>query len=102
MLPKFQGTLIHDRWKPYCTYSCTHALCNAHHLRELTYAHEEKGQRWAGAMRTLLLALRSAVECKGGVLPPDQALHWRNRYRKVLSHGDLECPAPVGPRRTQA
>ena len=32
ILPKFQGVLVHDHWKPYYTYkTCTHALCNAHH-----------------------------------------------------------------------
>ena len=94
VLPKFKGTLIHDHWKPYYTYGCTHALCNAHHLRELTYAHEEDGQRWAKNMHSLLLELRDAVEQADGALPPDQAKLWRTRYRKVLGHGDGECPAP--------
>lgn len=98
VLPKFKQILIHDHWKPYYTYGCTHALCNAHHLRELIYAHEEDGQRWAGNMHTLLLALRDAVEQAGGVLPPDQAKRWRTRYRKVLGHGETECPAPARDR----
>lgn len=95
VLPEFRGTLIHDHWKPYYTYACTHALCNAHHLRELTYAHEEDGQRWAGNMHNLLLELRDAVEQAGGVLAPDQAKRWRTRYRKTLGRGETECPAPV-------
>ena len=38
ILPKFQGILIYDHWKPYYTYTaCTHALCNAHHIRELQW-----------------------------------------------------------------
>jgi transposase len=95
VLPYYQGTLIHDHWKPYYTYGCTHALCNAHHLRELTYAHEENGQRWAMNLHTLLLELRDAVEQAGGALPPDQAKRWRTRYRKILGRGNTECPAPV-------
>ncbi|WP_347333019.1 IS66 family transposase [Marinimicrobium locisalis] len=95
VLPRYKGTLIHDHWKPYYTYACTHALCNAHHLRELTYAYEEDGQRWAKNLHTLLLELHEAVEQAGGALPPDQAKRWRTRYRKILGRGDTECPAPV-------
>ncbi|MCO1335597.1 IS66 family transposase, partial [Microbulbifer sp. OS29] len=95
VLPEFNGTLVHDHWKPYYTYVCTHALCNAHHLRELTYAHEEDGQRWAGNLHKLLLELRDAVELAGGALPEGQVKRWRIRYRKILGRGDTECPAPV-------
>ena len=95
VLPAFKGTLIHDHWKPYYTYGCTHALCNAHHLRELTYAHEEDGQRWAKNMHKLLLELRDAVEEGGGVLTPEKAKRWRTRYRKVIGRGEAECPEPM-------
>jgi transposase len=36
LLTCFVGTLIPDGWKPYRDLVCQHALCNAHHLRELT------------------------------------------------------------------
>jgi len=26
VLPNFQGTLVHDHWKPYYLYRCVHAL----------------------------------------------------------------------------
>ena len=51
ILPHFTGTLVHDHWKPYYRYGCTHALCNAHHLRELTYAEDIDGQQWAKGLR---------------------------------------------------
>jgi transposase len=36
VLPGFAGIAVHDAWAPYDTYSrITHALCNAHALREL-------------------------------------------------------------------
>lgn len=38
VLPRFAGTAVHDAWAPYDTYTnATHALCNAHALRELIY-----------------------------------------------------------------
>ncbi|MGH8951743.1 MAG: IS66 family transposase [Acidimicrobiia bacterium] len=38
VLPRFRGTAVHDAWAPYDTYTdATHALCNAHALRELIY-----------------------------------------------------------------
>jgi hypothetical protein len=38
VLPGFAGIAVHDAWAPYDTYSsATHALCNAHVLRELIY-----------------------------------------------------------------
>ena len=36
ILPHFTGVAVHDAWAPYDTYKqMTHALCNAHVLREL-------------------------------------------------------------------
>ena len=45
VLPRFKGILCHDHWKPYYQYTdCEHALCNAHHLRELERAYEQDNQ----------------------------------------------------------
>ena len=45
ILPRFKGTAVHDHWKPYFQYKeCGHGLCNAHHLRELTYHEEQYNQ----------------------------------------------------------
>ena len=94
ILAAFKGTLVHDHWKPYYLYDCTHSLCNAHHLRELTHAFEQEGQRWAQAMHTLLLTLNDAVTTAGGVLDKDNAHAWRQRYRALLHQADTECPEP--------
>ncbi len=41
VLPEFTGVAVHDGWKPYRSYSeAIHALCGAHHLRELMAAKE--------------------------------------------------------------
>jgi hypothetical protein len=45
------GVLVHDGWSPYRTRTAvTHALCNAHHLRELDGVTEVDGQGWANDM----------------------------------------------------
>ena len=35
VIAKMSGVAVHDGWKPYRAYEVVHALCNAHHLREL-------------------------------------------------------------------
>ena len=79
ILPKFNGILCHDHWKPYYTYDCTHALCNAHHLRELERAWEQDSQAWARQMKTLLEEINSAADKSGTHLSPRDA----ERYREI-------------------
>jgi transposase len=62
ILPRYHGILCHDHWKPYYKYDCTHSLCNAHHLRELTRAWEQDKQEWAYDMKRLLEKMNSAVK----------------------------------------
>lgn len=94
IFPIFSGTLCHDHWKPYYQYSCTHALCNAHHLRELLRSFEQDGQMWAENMRKFLLSLNKAVDKAGGVFSSSSAYRWRKKYRKIISDGEIECPPP--------
>src|SRR5512138_826680 len=62
ILPQFQGRAIHDGLRSYLSYACAHALCNAHHLRELTFLEEELHLPWAGKMKSLLVEIKTAVE----------------------------------------
>ncbi len=68
ILPQFRGILCHDHLKSYYTYtSCTHALCNAHHLRELEGVWEEDNkQQWAREMKALLEEINRATSNAGG------------------------------------
>jgi transposase len=47
VLPQFTGIPVHDGLSSYAGYGERHGLCNAHHLRELTFLWEEGKQRWA-------------------------------------------------------
>ncbi len=49
-------------WKPYFAYDQSlHALCNAHHFRELRAMHEDYGQICANEMRLLLSIINQTV-----------------------------------------
>ena len=56
LLKNLQGILVHDHWKSYFELQNKHALCNAHHLRELKSLIEDKEQ-WAKNMYRLLAYL---------------------------------------------
>ena len=55
LLANVTGIVVHDHWKPYYTMQgVLHALCNAHHLRELKALVEIEREDWARKMQRLL------------------------------------------------
>lgn len=94
VLPMYAGTLCHDHWKPYYSYDCTHALCNAHHLRELECAYEQDKQQWARLMKDLLVEINKTVNKSGGELPEIEIKRYQKGYRAILTQGEKECPVP--------
>jgi transposase len=55
LLASVTGIVVHDHWKPYYTLEgVRHALCNAHHLRELRALVEIEKEDWARRMQQLL------------------------------------------------
>jgi transposase len=65
------GTIVHDHWKSYYAHMSgvdTHALCGAHHLRELKAIEEIEKEPWARAMSALLTSankLKCAAQGRG-------------------------------------
>ena len=94
ILPKFTGILCHDHWKPYYTYKCTHSLCNAHHIRELTRVWEQDEQQWAKQMKALLKKMNHAVNDADGLLESVKSEKYRHKYRAILKDAEAECPPP--------
>jgi len=100
ILPRFKGILCHDHWKPYYKIDCTHALCNAHHLRELTRAWEQDAQKWARNLKTLLETINLKVSDAGGALDAPESQKYRLKYRALIKQGEIECPGPTRPKET--
>ncbi|MEO5334998.1 MAG: transposase, partial [Magnetococcus sp. YQC-5] len=71
-----------------------HALCNAHHLRELEWAAEQEKQSWAKALQDLLKEASHAKNLSSGCPDPQTAQDFRERYRKILADAETECPPP--------
>lgn len=97
ILPWFKGIAVHDHWFPYFRYTeCRHALCNAHHLRELqAIVERHPHQTWASLIKDLLLEMNRSVHEAGGILSAEVADAYRERYRNILKTGDKECPLPL-------
>ena len=98
VLPSFSGVAVHDGFTPYRRYDCSHALCNGHHLRELTAVEEQGGQPWASELARLLVELNSAVEDakQQGHTRLDPALldRYERRYRTLVDAGLALNPEP--------
>jgi transposase len=97
VLPLFTGTLVHDAWATYFKYQLlTHALCNVHHLRDLTAIVENDQQQWAALMILFLLAAKQQVEearqAGETELPPDQIGRIHQLYDTIVALGFAENP----------
>ena len=91
-----QGTLVHDELLAYKNLDCLHSLCNAHHLRELTYVHEQIGEKvwdnWAQQMMTLLLLGKREVDAHGGPLPAPRLAWFEAQWSALLLRGEENNP----------
>ena len=100
ILPHLSGIAVHDGWASYFTYRCRHALCNAHHLRELVAVYEAapREQAWAQGMQTLLREGKQAVEQaqqQGYRSLNAQALtDLTDRYKTLVQEGYAANPPP--------
>ena len=104
ILPKRRGISIHDDWASYWSYeNCEHGSCNVHHLRDLKYQAEEKGQSWAADLITVLLDMVQAVQAaqaKGETsVDPVLRAELLSGYEKAIAAGYKAHPPPPAPAR---
>ena len=100
VLPRFRGIAVHDGLKAYRRYTdAAHALCNAHHLRELQAAIEQDpdgAQSWARQMDRLLRDLQRAVvtatDDGHDQLDILQLAGYRAAYEQIIATGYRENP----------
>ena len=85
------GIIVHDHWKPYYTLQgVLHALCNAHHLRELKALIEIEKEDWARKMQHLLRRACHAANLareQGVALSPCLIGLFERRYDAILAAG---------------
>jgi transposase len=98
ILPRLKGRAVHDHLMSYFQYdNCEHALCNAHHLRELIYIQEEYRQPWAGRMKRLLVRIKEAVDARRRAgadhLQIDRLRRFERRYDRILQEGFQANPS---------
>jgi transposase len=103
-----RGKSIHDDYASYFQYSDTdHSLCNAHHLRRLSFIHERYQQAWAEALGQLLVEIKSAVDTakQQGLthLTDNQLAQFDRRYDELIAQGLAANPPPdpaeLGPKK---
>jgi transposase len=85
------GIVVHDHWKPYYQLKgVLHALCNAHHLRELKALVEIEKEEWARKMQRLLRRACHAANlarAQGKPLSPALVALIERCYDRIIQEG---------------
>ena len=91
LLANVAGIVVHDHWHPYYTLKgVLHALCNAHHLRELKALVEIEKEDWARRMQRLLRRTCHAVNlarAQDVPLRPELIALIERRYDAIVADG---------------
>lgn len=101
VLPVFAGIAVHDGYTPYRRYGTAHALCNAHHLRELAgILDTDPAQTWAQDLIRLLCEINDTTRYARTVgayaLDPNLLARYHSRYQDILAAGTTANPTQPG------
>ena len=100
-LPKYEGVVVSDCFRSYWKFpNLSHALCNAHILRELKGIYEnDPKQVWVEDLRSLLRemahARSEALRSGASALPTETLQKFHTRYDAILDKAARENPLPV-------
>ncbi len=100
--PRFHGRATYDRWASDDAYlDCTHSLCGAHLLRELTFVAEHDRQQWASALADVLRGMRAVTTewrtQRASCVPAEERVTWIAQYHDLLAQGfAAQPPPPIG------
>ena len=97
LIKNFKNWAIHDCWASYFDLKeCSHALCNAHIIRELESL-KENGSQWATQMQDLLLELFNQSQ-KATIILDNKSI-WIEQYRLICQMADQQEPPPIKSKR---
>lgn len=93
ILPVYSGIAMHDGWSSYFKFNCNHALCNSHHLRDLTFVHEVEKQNWAKDLIDQLISIKTTVDRRRPIhcgLDLAEIKDFEERYDHIIERAKLE------------
>lgn len=96
VLPNCHGWAVHDGLKAYFGFETVrHALCNAHHLRELEFAAAHYEATWAKQLQKLLLEMKGQRESHA--LSAEEIRKLEARYDELIKTGFEAFPIQPRP-----
>ena len=86
---RLTGYVVHDHFVSYYSKleNVVHALCNAHHLRELKAVEEIDKEPWAKDMKQLLLKGHNTKQQNPQLLTEDWLAQFRRDYDLIIESG---------------
>jgi transposase len=102
IFPQRKGKAVHDGYSSYFQFpGVAHALCNAHHLRELLFVREQYAQDWSVGLAKLLVEIKDTVQLTQQqgqpALSQAQLADFEARYDQLIEEGYHANPPPAEP-----